>query len=53
MCSSNLRDRDGLHGRLGSVHCPILSMQGTDHQVYSVANAEDEITMFTVRSTSS
>lgn len=42
----NLRDRDGLHGRLDSVHCPVLWMQGTADPVYSVANAEEEITMF-------
>ncbi len=42
----NLRDRDGLHGRLDSVGCPVLWMQGTADQVYSVANAEDEIGRF-------
>lgn len=42
----NLRDRDGLHGRLDSVRCPVLWMQGTADQVYSVPNAEDEITRF-------
>lgn len=42
----NLRDRDGLHGRLDSVRCPVLWMQGTADQVYSVANAEDEIGRF-------
>ena len=42
----NLRDRDGLHGRLDSVRCPVLWMQGTADQVYSVTNAEDEITRF-------
>ena len=42
----NLRDRDGLHGRLDSVRCPVLWMQGTADQVYSVANAEDEIRRF-------
>ena len=46
MCSINLRDRDGLHGRLGSVTCPVLWMHGTADQVYSVPNAEDEIKMF-------
>jgi len=45
--SINLRDRDGLHGRLDSVHCPVLWLQGTADRVYSVANAEEEITMFT------
>ncbi|MEE8601070.1 alpha/beta fold hydrolase [Euzebya tangerina] len=47
MCSVNLRDRDGLHGRLDTVTCPVLWLQGTADQVYSVPNAEDEITMFT------
>jgi pimeloyl-ACP methyl ester carboxylesterase len=42
----NLRDRDGLHGRLDSVRCPVLWLHGTDDQVYSVANAEDEIRLF-------
>jgi len=47
MCSINLSDRDGLHTRLDSVTCPVLWMQGTADQVYSVANAQDEIEMFT------
>jgi pimeloyl-ACP methyl ester carboxylesterase len=44
--SINLRDRDGLHGRLDSVRCPVLWMHGTADRVYSVANAEDEIKLF-------
>ena len=44
--SINLRDRDGLHGRLDSVRCPVLWMQGTADRVYSVANAEEEIELF-------
>ncbi len=47
VCSINLRDRDGLHARLGSVSCPVLWLQGTADQVYSVANAEEEIALFT------
>lgn len=43
----NLRDRDGLHGRLDDVRCPVLWLQGTADAVYSVANAEEEIRMFT------
>lgn len=43
----NLRDRDGLHGRLDEVRCPILWLHGTADQVYSVANAQEEIGMFT------
>jgi len=42
----NLRDRDGLHGRLDSVQCPVLRMHGTADPVYSVANAEDESQLF-------
>jgi pimeloyl-ACP methyl ester carboxylesterase len=44
--SINLRDRDGLHGRLDGVHCPVLRMHGTEDPVYSVANAEDEMRLF-------
>jgi pimeloyl-ACP methyl ester carboxylesterase len=44
--SINLRDRDGLHGRLDSVRCPVLWVHGTADPVYSVANAEDEIRLF-------
>ncbi|MCO8308168.1 MULTISPECIES: alpha/beta fold hydrolase [Streptomyces] len=43
----NLRDRDGLHGRLDEVRCPVLWLHGTKDQVYSVANAQEEIGMFT------
>ncbi|MEU4202126.1 alpha/beta hydrolase [Streptomyces sp. NPDC039022] len=43
----NLRDRDGLHGRLDDVRCPVLWLHGTADQVYSVANAHEEIRMFT------
>jgi pimeloyl-ACP methyl ester carboxylesterase len=44
--SINLRDRDGLHGRLDGVRCPVRWLHGTADQVYSVANAEDEIGRF-------
>lgn len=47
MCAINLRDRDGLYGRLDGVHCPVLWMHGTDDAVYSVANAEVGIKKFT------
>lgn len=43
----NLRDRDGLHGRLDMVTCPVLWMHGTSDPVYSVANAQDGIARFT------
>ena len=46
MCSINLRDRDGLHGRLGIVTCPVMWMHGTSDEVYSVPNAKEEIAMF-------
>lgn len=46
MCTINLRDRDGLYGRLDSVRCPVLWLHGTDDRVYSVANAEDGISRF-------
>ncbi|MCX2730650.1 alpha/beta hydrolase [Saccharopolyspora sp. NFXS83] len=42
----NLRDRDGLHGRLDDVRCPVLWLHGTADPVYSVPNAEEEIRMF-------
>jgi pimeloyl-ACP methyl ester carboxylesterase len=47
MAAINLRDRDGLHLRAGDVVCPVLWLHGTDDAVYSVANAKEEIEMFT------
>lgn len=46
MAALNLRDRDGLHGRLSDVRCPVLWMHGTSDIVYSVANAQEEIKLF-------
>lgn len=46
LISINLRDRDGLHGRLDAVRCPVLWLQGTADRVYSVANAQEEIDLF-------
>ena len=46
MAAINLRERDGLHSRLYDVRCPVLWLHGTEDQVYSVANAEEEIKMF-------
>lgn len=43
----NLRDRDGLHARLSSVRCPVLWLHGSNDSVYSIANAREEIAMFT------
>ncbi|MDV6275590.1 alpha/beta hydrolase [Rhodococcus erythropolis] len=47
LATINLRDRDGLYGRLDEVTQPVLWLHGTADQVYSVANAEDEIKLFT------
>jgi len=47
MCAINLRDRDGLHGRLDYVKCPVLWLHGTEDLVYSIANARKEIAGFT------
>jgi len=44
--SVNLRERDGLHGRLINVKCPVLWLQGDKDVVYSVENAKEEIKMF-------
>jgi len=46
MAAINLRERDGLHGRLFDVHCPVLWLHGTDDAVYSVSNAQEEIKLF-------
>ena len=46
MAAINLRERDGLHGRLSDVRCPVMWLQGTEDPIYSVANAEQEIRMF-------
>ncbi|KAK3702390.1 hypothetical protein LTR37_014964 [Vermiconidia calcicola] len=47
MAAINLAERDGLHGRLFDVKCPVMWLHGTDDAVYSVANAEEEIKLFT------
>jgi len=41
----NLRDRDGLHGRLVNIKCPVLWLHGDADVVYSVKNAQEEIAM--------
>jgi len=46
MCAINLRDRDGLHGRLFDIRIPVLWLHGDEDVVYSVANAEEEIKLF-------
>jgi pimeloyl-ACP methyl ester carboxylesterase len=47
MAAINLSERDGLHSRLFDVRCPVMWLHGTDDAVYSVANAKEEIKMFT------
>lgn len=47
MAAINLRERDGLHGRLSDVVCPVMWLHGTSDVVYSIANAEEEIKLFT------
>ncbi|KAI9799248.1 MAG: hypothetical protein M1833_004126 [Piccolia ochrophora] len=46
MTAINLRDRDGLHGRVFDVRCPVMWLHGTEDAVYSVANAREEIELF-------
>ncbi|KAI5202133.1 alpha/beta hydrolase fold family protein [Aureobasidium subglaciale] len=46
ICAINLRDRDGLHGRLFDVRIPVLWLHGDQDVVYSVANAQEEIKLF-------
>ncbi|KAJ9235241.1 hypothetical protein DTO169E5_6207 [Paecilomyces variotii] len=47
MSMINLSDRDGLHGRLADVMCSVLWLHGTSDPVYSVANAQETIKLFT------
>lgn len=47
MAAINLAERDGLHGRLGYVECPVLWLHGTDDAVYTVSNAQEEVKLFT------
>lgn len=46
MAAINLRERDGLHGRLFDITCPVMWLHGTKDAVYSVENAEEEIKLF-------
>ncbi|TEY66035.1 hypothetical protein BOTCAL_0134g00060 [Botryotinia calthae] len=46
MAAINLKERDGLHGRLSDVRCPILWLHGTSDAVYSLSNAKEEIKLF-------
>lgn len=49
MAAINLRERDGLHGRLWDVRCPVLWLHGTADAVYSVPNAEQEFNPFVTK----
>ena len=46
MMAINMRDRDGLHGRLADIRCPVLWMHGTQDPVFSVRMAQEEIQLF-------
>lgn len=43
----NLRERDGLHGRLSEIKAPVLWIHGDEDTVFSVKNAQEEIKLFT------
>ncbi|KAJ5153541.1 uncharacterized protein N7482_010019 [Penicillium canariense] len=47
MAAINLAERGALHLRLPDVQCPVLWLHGTKDAVYSVANAMEEIQLFT------
>ncbi|KAL4768634.1 Alpha/Beta hydrolase protein [Aspergillus nidulans var. acristatus] len=47
MAAINLAERNGLHLRLQDVQCPVLWLHGTADVVYTVANAKEEIGLFT------
>jgi pimeloyl-ACP methyl ester carboxylesterase len=47
MAAINLAERDGLRLRLPDVACAVRWIHGTRDAVFSVANAEEEIQMFT------
>jgi hypothetical protein len=46
MAVINLRERDGIDGRLAGVKCPVLWVHRTDDVVHNVANVQEEIKMF-------
>ena len=46
MLAINMRDRDGLHGRLADIKCPVLWMHGSQDPVFSVHMAQEEIQLF-------
>ncbi|KAL8703086.1 MAG: hypothetical protein Q9201_003723 [Fulgogasparrea decipioides] len=46
MAAVNVRERDGLHGRLFDVTCPVMWLHGTNDAIFSVTDAEQEIKLF-------
>ncbi|KAJ5377117.1 uncharacterized protein N7496_004526 [Penicillium cataractarum] len=47
MAAINLAERGGLHLRLSDIQCPVLWLHGTKDAVYTIANAKEEIQLFT------
>ncbi|BCS27828.1 alpha/beta fold hydrolase [Aspergillus puulaauensis] len=47
MVTANLTQRDSLHSRLSDVRCPVLWLQGSADGIYTIANAAEEIALFT------
>ncbi|OJI99198.1 hypothetical protein ASPVEDRAFT_125270 [Aspergillus versicolor CBS 583.65] len=47
MATINLAERGGLLLRLSDVRCPVLWLHGTADAVYTVANAKEQIELFT------
>ncbi|KAJ5263915.1 hypothetical protein N7478_011520 [Penicillium angulare] len=53
MAAINLAERGGLHLRLSDINCPVLWLHGTKDAVYSLANATEEIELFSQSSDAS
>ncbi|OJJ07835.1 hypothetical protein ASPVEDRAFT_47039 [Aspergillus versicolor CBS 583.65] len=47
MATANLLERESLHARLSDIRCPVLWIQGTEDTIYTLANAAEEISLFT------
>ncbi|KAJ5887035.1 uncharacterized protein N7473_009709 [Penicillium subrubescens] len=47
MAAINLGERGALHFRLSDIQCPVLWLHGTKDAVYTIANAREEIQLFT------
>lgn len=47
MATINLVERDGLELRAGDVKCPVLWMHGTDDSTFAIANAQEQVKLFT------